>query len=227
MAASYRIISIGAMSAHPLWGEKSDVRAAHATITLVISGDAHILVDPSLPAQILLPRLAERAGKNADFITHVFLTSFHPIRRRGLDAFPNAIVLISEGERRGVREQLDEKLEQARKEKDGDLARLLHDEINTLNECEIAPDKLADGVDLFPLPGVTIGSAGLLLPAPSATILIAGDAVATSEHLEQGRVFSPCFDIEQARESLSEAIEIADVIVPGRDNLIVNPIRRF
>jgi hypothetical protein len=57
--------------------------------------------------------------------------------------------------------------------------------------------------------------------------LIAGDAVATAEHLEQGRVISPCFDIQQALESLKEAIEIADMIVPGRDNLINNPSRRF
>ena len=91
----------------------------------------------------------------------------------------------------------------------------------------MAPDKLAEGVDLFPLPGVSIGSSGLLLPTPATTLLIAGDAVATAEHLEQGRVISPCFDIQQALESLKEAIEIADMIVPGRDNLINNPSRRF
>ena len=106
MAASLKIISIGAMSAHPLWSEKADVRAAHTTTSLVVSGDAAILVDPSLPTQILLPRLSERTGKGAESITHVFLTSFHPLRRRGLAAFTNATVWIGELEQQGVREQL-------------------------------------------------------------------------------------------------------------------------
>ncbi len=227
MAASLKIISIGAMSAHPLWSEKADVRAAHTTTSLVVSGDAVILVDPSLPPQILLPRLSERTGKGADSVTHVFLTSFHPLRRRGLAAFTNATIWIGELEQQGVREQLREKLEQARAAKDAELTRMLREELEILNACEVAPDKLAEGVDLFPLPGVSIGSNGLLLPTPATTILIAGDAVATAEHLEQGRVISPCFDIQQALESLKEAIEIADMIVPGRDNLINNPSRRF
>ena len=67
MTVDYRVISIGAMSAHPLWGEKLDVRPGHATTTLVTSGDAKILVDPSLPAQALEARLSERGlcdGRN-------------------------------------------------------------------------------------------------------------------------------------------------------------------
>ncbi len=227
MAASLKIISIGAMSAHPLWSEKGDVRAAHTTTSLVVSGDAVILVDPSLPPQILLPRLSERTGKGADSVTHVFLTSFHPLRRRGLAAFANATIWIGELEQKGVRAQLREKLEQARAEEDAELTRMLREELEILNACEVAPDQLAEGVDLFPLPGVSIGSNGLLLPTPATTILIAGDAVATAELLEQVRVISPCFDSQQALESLKEAIEIADMIVPGRDNLINNPSRRF
>jgi glyoxylase-like metal-dependent hydrolase (beta-lactamase superfamily II) len=65
------------------------------------------------------------------------------------------------------------------------------------------------------------------VPNPGSTLLIAGDAVATVEHLEEGKVIAPCFDVQQARESLSEAVEIADLIVPGRDNLCANPVRRF
>jgi len=104
---------------------------------------------------------------------------------------------------------------------------MLREELATLESCEEAPDRLAEGVDLFPLPGVSPGSAGLLVPNPGSTLLIAGDAVATVEHLEEGKVIAPCFDVQQARESLSEAVEIADLIVPGRDNLCANPVRRF
>jgi glyoxylase-like metal-dependent hydrolase (beta-lactamase superfamily II) len=227
MAVRTRVISIGAMSAHPSWGEKGDVRPAHATTTLIESGKALILVDPSLPAQALIPRLAERSGKAPKDITHVFLTGFHPMRRRGLAAFPQATVLASAAEIAGVRVQLRERLEQARQHEDPEIAKLLREELAAIESCEEAPDRLAEGVDLFPLPGVSPGSAGLLIPSPASTLLVAGDAVATVEHLEEGKVIAPCFDVQQARESLSEAIEIADLIVPGRDNLCANPVRRF
>jgi glyoxylase-like metal-dependent hydrolase (beta-lactamase superfamily II) len=227
MTVRVRVISIGAMSAHPSWGEKGDVRPAHATTTLIESGKVRILVDPSLPAQALVPRLAERSGKAPKDITHVFLTGLHPMRRRGLGAFPDATVLVGEAEIAGVRAQLRERLEQARQHEDEDLLRMLREELAMLESCEEAPDRLAEGVDLFPLPGVSPGSAGLLVPNPGSTLLVAGDAVATVEHLEEGKVIAPCFDVRQARESLSEAIEIADLIVPGRDNLCANPVRRF
>ncbi len=227
MAVRVRVISIGAMSAHPSWGEKGDVRPAHATTTLLESGKIRILVDPSLPAQALVPRLAERSGKTPKDVTHVFLTSFHPMRRRGLAAFPEATVLVSAAEREGVTAQLRERLEQARQHGDPDIERLLREELSALQSCEDAPDRLAEGVDLFPMPGVSPGSAGLLVPSPGSTLLVAGDAVATVEHLEEGKVITPCFDVQQARESLGEAVEIADLIVPGRDNLCANPVRRF
>ncbi|MHC4427338.1 MAG: hypothetical protein ACYS0D_01880, partial [Planctomycetota bacterium] len=79
--------------------------------------------------------------------------------------------------------------------------------------------------DLFPLPGVSPGSCGLLLPLPRATVCICGDAVATVEHLRQGKVLPECHDIEQAQESFAEVVEIADILVLGRDNVTVNPLR--
>ena len=88
-----------------------------------------------------------------------------------------------------------------------------------------APDRLADGVDLFPLPGVTPGTAGLLLSIPSSTILVTGDAIVTEEHLGAGRITTPCEDMKHAQESFREAIEIADVFVLGRDNVVFNPMR--
>ena len=57
-------------------------------------------------------------------------------------------------------------------------------------------------------------------------MLVAGDAVATEEHLAAGKVIAPVFNLEQAQESFREAVEIADVIVCGRDNAVLNPMRR-
>jgi len=222
----YRVISIGAMGHHPSWGERGDVRPAHATTTLISTGDARILVDPSLPPQILVPRLAERSGLTPDKVTHVFLTSFHPLRRRGLTAFDDAQWLVGELEREAVGAQLVESFREAEKAGDRDLAHTIRDEIALLQRCAAAPDILAEGVDLFPLYGVTPGSCGLLLPLPSSTVLVAGDTVATQEHLDEGKVMAPVFNLEQAQESFRESVEIADLIVCGRDNVVANPLRR-
>ena len=53
-----------------------------------------------------------------------------------------------------------------------------------------------------------------------------GAAIPTIEHLEQGKVLSNCVDIEQAKASLMEAVEIADLLVLGRDNAVMNMTRR-
>jgi glyoxylase-like metal-dependent hydrolase (beta-lactamase superfamily II) len=80
-------------------------------------------------------------------------------------------------------------------------------------------------VDLFPLPGVTPGACGLLLSLPRTTVLVCGDAVATIEHLEQGKVLPSCYDTEQARASFAEALQIADLLILGRDNIAPSPLR--
>jgi hypothetical protein len=82
----YRIVSIGTLAAHPLWNERADVRTGHATTTLVSSGESNIIVDPSLPPQVLVARLSEVSLIKPEEITDVFLTSFEPERRRGLAA---------------------------------------------------------------------------------------------------------------------------------------------
>lgn len=224
-AAAFRVVSIGTLASNPHWGERGAVRAPHATTTLITSGSARILVDPSLPAQALVPRLVERSGLGPDDITHVFLTSLSPVHRRGLLAFEKASWLVSERERESIGVQLIEKLKEANAAGDEELVAALGQEVALVQRTTAAPDRLAPGVDLFPLYGVTPGSSGLLLPMPGSTVLVAGDAVPTVEHLSAGQVLSPCFDLEAARESFAEAIEIADWIICGRDNLVPNRTR--
>ncbi len=220
----YRVISIGTLSRNPLWTETATLRTPHATTTLIRAGDRVILVDPALPAQAIAARLNERAGLRPEAVTDIFLTNFRPAHRGALPAFVNARWLIHAAERETVGVQLVEKLEN---EQDEDVRKILQQEIALLRRCEPAPDSIADGVDLFPLPGYTPGTCGLLLPRPQATILIAGDAVATLEHLERGQVLSGCYDTAQATESLKEAIEIADWIICGHDNLVPNMTKRL
>lgn len=223
----YRVISIGAMASHPLRpGSSNDAPASHATTTLVRSENAVILVDPSLPEPILAARLKERAGLRPGDVTHVFCSSFRPDVRRGLLAFDHATWWISERERETVGTALIAQATEASENEDSDLIRALEQEVAILKRFEAAPDQLAPHVDLFPLPGYTPGLAGLLLSAVHQTVLICGDAVATLEHLEQGKVMPHCFDMQLARESFAEAVEIAEVLILGRDNLAVNPLRQ-
>ncbi len=221
-----RIISIGSLDAHPLWGETAPVRSGHATTTLVRTKSAAILVDPGLPAQILVARLAERANLKPTDITHIFLTSFRPDTRRALPAFESATWWISETERETVGVPMIHELQRAQDTEEPELAAALELDIAVLQRFQAAPDQLAEGVSLFPLPGVTPGLAGLLIADPRHTTLICGDAVPTIEHLEQGKAPKWAQDIARARDSLAEAIEIADLLVLGRDNLAINPVRR-
>ena len=226
MDAEFKVISIGSLAAHPLWNESQDVRTGHATTTLIESSDAKILIDPSLPPQILVARLSERANLQPSDITHVFLTSFEPVRRRALRAFDDAAWLIAEREREAIGVSLVQKLHEAADTGDEELINLLKTEVGILERCKAAPDSLAEGVDLFPLPGVTPGTCGLLLPTMKATVLLCGDAVATVEHMHEGKVLQKSADIKLAQESFTEAIEIADLLILGRDNVVINPLRR-
>lgn len=222
----YKVISIGALDAHPLRGERTAVRTGHATTTLVRSGQTTILIDPGLPPQPLAARLEERTGLKPGDITHVYMTSFRPDVRRGLELFDGSSWMIAERERESVGVAMIEAFRRAAESGEEELAAALEKDIALLRRCEAAPDRLAPRVDLFPLPGVTPGLTGLVLAGPRHTTVIAGDAVPTEEHLTQGKVLPWAPDVTQARESFAEVIEIADLIILGRDNLVVNPTKR-
>jgi glyoxylase-like metal-dependent hydrolase (beta-lactamase superfamily II) len=221
-----RIISIGALAAHPLWNEKGPVRTGHSTTSLIRAGKKTILVDPGLPEQIIAARLNERAGLKTSDITHVFLTSFNRECWRGITAFGKATWWISHQEREAVGVPLVGGLAQAAADGEEELKKLLEHDVAVLRTCQAAPDHLAEGVDLFPLPGITPGTCGLLLSGARSTTLICGDAVATVEHMDKGMVLSPAADMGKARESFAEALEIADDLVLGRDNIARNPLKR-
>ncbi|HYF14636.1 MAG TPA: MBL fold metallo-hydrolase [Phycisphaerales bacterium] len=230
----FRVVSIGAMSAHPLWKERAGVRTGHATTTLVTAGKKRILVDPGMPPQVIAARLQERTGLSPGDVTDVFLTSFNPECRRGISLFDRARWLIHETEREVVGSGLATALKdlvtrsdaQGGVRKDESLLEVLEADVAILKRCEPAPASLAPHVDVFPMAGVTPGLAGLLLESPRFTTIICGDAIPTVEHLEQGVVPQSAPDLEQARASFEEAVEIADLLVLGRDNVVVNPTKK-
>jgi glyoxylase-like metal-dependent hydrolase (beta-lactamase superfamily II) len=223
MAAAPRldVISIGTLSRNRLWNESAQSRTPHATTTLIRAGKRHILVDPGLPAQALGARLFERSGVRPEAIDTVFLTNFRPSHRAGLSLFTNAKILIHEVEQQSTAAQLQRLIDQA---PDEDVDRkLLEGELALLESMRPADDQIADHVDLFPLFGYTPGTSGLLVSSVTYTALIAGDAVPTQDHFLAGQVLPDTHDIKAAQESMSEVYEIADLIVPGHDNLFLNP----
>ena len=225
MIPNVRVISIGALATHPLWQETSAVRSGHATTSLIEAGDMRILVDPGLPAAILSARLTERAPCQPESVTHVFLTSLVTDTMRGVTAFPQARWLTWPDELEHARAATAASLEIASAHPEDGAAAPLEHQMAVLERVEGAEDQLAPSVDLFPLPGVTAGTCGILLAQPTRTILMTGDAMATREHVEAGQVLPHTANREQAMESFREALEIADVIVPGRDNILLNPTR--
>jgi len=221
-----RVISIGTLSAHPLWNEREPVRSGHATTTLIRTGKHTILVDPGLPEQALTARLGERTGLTPADITHVFLTTFHPECRRALAAFTKATWWIGEVERETVGVPLAKALTEMHGREDPARIEDLRLEVAMLKRCTPAPDRLAPGVDLYPMPGVSPGLCGLLIAHQNHTTILCADAIPTIEHLEQGKILPWAENIDQAQESFKEAVELADTLILGRDNITINPTKR-
>ncbi len=213
------IVSIGTLSRNLLWKESEAVRTAHATSTLVRSGKHALLVDPGLPPPAMKARLFERTGLTPNDVTEIFLTNFRSAHRAGLPLFNHATVFIHEVEQQWARQQIERAMDRAEQEDQPKLRA----ELELLESCRSAEDKLADGVDLFPLFGYTPGSCGLLVSTALTTTLIAGDAVATLDHFLAGQVLPDSVDIAAAGEAMREVYEIADLVVPGHDNIFVNP----
>ncbi len=211
MSVRIDIISIGTLGRNLLWHESAPRRTAHATTTLIRAGKRNIVVDPGLPAPALQARFNERIGGKIEEITDVFLTHIGNDSIAGLELFEHAKWWCSEAERELLAMQL------AREKETAGVMREM------LKRLQVAPDKLAPAVDLFPLAGFTAGTCGLLIAAPLSTTLIAGPAVPTLDHFLAGQVLPDVKHLDQAKESLTEVYEIADTIVPGYDNYFANP----
>jgi hypothetical protein len=237
MGVEYKVISIGTLSKNYYWNEPNPVRTPHATTTLVISGDKKILVDPALPPQVLNARLFERMGIRNKDITTVFLTTFRSAHRGALEAYDHAKWYVHEKEIEYARQHLedlyhrtecncghdhghDQSHEHHTHPDQDDIHKRIANDLQLLNRCQPAPEKLAPQVEIFPSPGASAGCCGLLLTPTVGAILIAGDAIINQEYLENGRVWEESIDLKLAQQSMADILEVADVIIPGHDNLI-------
>jgi glyoxylase-like metal-dependent hydrolase (beta-lactamase superfamily II) len=224
MSVEFTVISIGTLSHNRLWGESAAVRTAHATTTLVTAGQRMILVDPSLPAQTLAARFEERTGRTLEAVTDVFCTTLRPVHRRSIAAAPKANWWVSQTELEGQFAYLRSLLDSAQR-LNPEEARVVEADLKLLERFKPAPESFGPQVSLYPLPGPSVGGAGLLLTPADRTIVIAGDAALTGEHVLRGQVWEGCYDTQAAMGSLQDMLELADVIVPGHDNILITPPR--
>jgi len=224
MSVEFCVVSIGALSRNRLWGESAAVRTSHATTTAVFADERLILVDPSLPAAAMGPVLNERTGRQLADVTDVFCTTLRPVHRRSIQALPDAAWWVHGDELAAYRGHLTGLLETAER-LDADAATAVEGDLKLLERFGAAPEQFGDQVTVYPLAGASPGSAGLLLTPPTSTILIAGDAAVTAEHVRRGQVWEGCADVEAALRCLGDLLELADVIVPGHDNVAFTPGR--
>ena len=101
----------------------------------------------------------------------------------------------------------------------------LQQELDLVRRFQPAPAKFTKQVGIFPMFGATPGCTGLLLTPQTQTILVAGPAAATGEHIERGMIWEQSADQDTAMESLTDMLELADVIIPGFDNVTFSPRR--
>jgi len=202
----FDVIAIGSLACNPYWGEKVPVRKEYATCTLVRSGEMVMVVDPGWPAEVLRSALFYRAGLEPEAVTDVFLTHFDPAHFMGIGLFRKARWTMYEEEIRYARAESGAE--------DGLPARVLR-------RVRTAPEKFAPGVDLYPTFGPTPGHCSLLVYTALETTVVAGDIVLTADHLARANLGEQPWDLQKARESFQDVLEIADLIVPGHDNLTV------
>jgi len=224
MSVEYCIISIGTLSHNRLWGEQAPVRTPHATTTVVRDEQRTILVDPSLPIEVLAARYNERTGGSLADVTDVFCTTLRPVHRRAIAAFDEANWWAGETEIETYRGHLTSLLDSAER-LDAEEVNVIEADLALLGRFAAAPEKFTRQVQLYPLLGASPGSAGLLLTPSTSTIVIAGDAAVTTRHVLAGQVWKGCASMEDAMASLTDLLELADVIVPGHDNVMFTPAR--
>jgi glyoxylase-like metal-dependent hydrolase (beta-lactamase superfamily II) len=199
------VIAIGSLAKNKYWKEKSSARQEYATTTLVRSGDLALIVDPGWPPEVLRSALYYRTGLEPKAVTHVFLTHLDPAHYDGAGLFPQAQWHAYEEEIRYAEAEWPPEAPGRTL-----LARLAS-----------APEKFAPGVDLFPTFGHSAGHSSVLVYTPMNTLVIAGDAVLSQDHLEHGDLGEGPWDLMAAKTSFQDIVEIADLIIPGHDNTVL------
>ena len=192
------IITIGNLSRNRYWGE-SEEKSLHSVIcttTVITINGHHVLVDPSLKdSDAMVKELKRRTGLTPDNIDVVFVTHEHEDHYTGLPNFPNARWLAS-----------------------AEVAQAINKIAHFSKKVEAAGNKIYDFIDVVSLPGHTPGTSGLRFDYRGLSVFVVGDAVATKDFWDEGRMYFKALDIEESLRSYKKIKGLANIVVPGHDN---------
>jgi glyoxylase-like metal-dependent hydrolase (beta-lactamase superfamily II) len=198
-AVRFTIVNIGTLSMNKFWDETERKRSPSATCTLLDIDGLHLLVDPSPYPEQLEQRLFATTGMRLVNIDMVFVTHYHADHRFGLELFAgkpwfmafNALV-----EWRQTSPQ----------------------DASLISQFAPIEGHLPPGVSLLPTPGHTIAHHSLVVDTANERLVVAGDAVMTSDYFDVGEGFHNSVDFQQAHATIMHIRQIADIVIPGHGN---------
>jgi len=195
------VITIGNLSRNRYWGESEDksLHTVICTTTVITCNGLNIMVDPSLKdGQAMADELKRRTGLTPDNIDFIFVTHEHGDHHAGMPNFPKAKWLSSE---------------------------IVANEINRTagysKKVEAVANNLPSSIDVVSTPGHTPGTAGLRFDYKGWSVFVAGDAVATKDFWDEGRMYFKALDMEESHKSLKKIASLANIVVPGHDNYFI------
>jgi glyoxylase-like metal-dependent hydrolase (beta-lactamase superfamily II) len=196
------VVTIGNLSRNRYWGE-SEEKSLHSVIctTTVITGkNFHVVVDPSLAdTKAMAEELKRRTGLTPDDIDVAFVTHEHGDHHCGLPGFPKAKWLAT-----------------------AQAAAEINRTSKYQKNVEVVGSTIFDVIDVVTTPGHTPGTAGLRFDYKGLSVFVAGDAIATKDFWDEGRIYFKALDVEVAKQSYKKIGSISNIIVPGHDNYFVN-----
>jgi glyoxylase-like metal-dependent hydrolase (beta-lactamase superfamily II) len=196
------VVTIGNLSRNRYWGE-SEEKSLHSVIctTTVITGkNFHVVVDPSLAdTKAMAEELKRRTGLTPDDIDVAFVTHEHGDHHCGLPGFPKAKWLAT-----------------------AQAAAEINRTSKYQKNVEVVGSTIFDVIDVVTTPGHTPGTAGLRFDYKGLSVFVAGDAIATRDFWDEGRIYFKALDVEVAKQSYKKIASISNIIVPGHDNYFVN-----
>lgn len=207
--ASFDLIVIGHLKWNPYFNERPDQPPrgdpSTCTSTLICGTEKNgqpyrLLVDSTLrnAAEDYYFDLNRRTGLAPEDITHCFITHEHFDHQIGASYFPEARWMAAE--------PVAEKL--------------VHSAHIDGKRVQGVRGEFLPGLFALPLPGHTDDLHGLAFICDGFRVVVAADGVMTRAHYrEETTMFER--DAVQAMMSIRHLKEIADLVVPGHDNVIV------
>ncbi len=195
---SWTVITIGNLSRNRYWGEPDDkaFRAVICTCTLISGDGFRLLVDPSLSdKKDMAKELDRRTGLKPEDVTAIFVTHEHADHFAGIEHFQKAVWYAA-----------------------GPVAQILNRNPKLTHRLDAAPRTLFGSVDVIATPGHTKSHHSLRFDCGGCSIVIAGDAVATSDFWRDRRCFYNAVDPALGARTMDQLASLGSVIVPGHDN---------